>query len=119
MVSFENGPAAGKVLTLRRAPLFLRVTQAATGVFDALDLVHDQPAAAEAIFVYRRLGAAGSVHLDGRNAKTGRRFGEWFAIADYRFSVRQPEDGVLRDTTLWQAWCADERAREQQEEAKA
>lgn len=37
MVRFLDGPAAGLVLWLRRAPLYLRVTLDARAHFDALD----------------------------------------------------------------------------------
>lgn len=54
MTRFEDGPAAGVNLSLRRAPMFLRVVQNnQTGEWDALDQLDDTPEKNETIFVYK------------------------------------------------------------------
>jgi len=100
---FLNGPLGGGALMLRRAPLFLRVTRDAKGKFDALDQLTDTPDPAEAIFVYRRKGKAGSLHIDYT-----RRRSAWFAIAEYELLPEQPVEEVMRSTEKWRAWCVEQ-----------
>ncbi len=104
MTRFENGPAAGQVLQLRRSPLYLRVTEYA-GKIDALDLLADVPDARETIIAYRKVSDGGTVHVDSRDARTGRRIGQWFSCATYALALEQPDDATLRDTARWQAWA--------------
>lgn len=110
MTNFTNGPAAGVTLSLRRAPLFLRVVRDEAGKWDALDLVSDIVAPGEAVYAYRRTRHDGTVHVDGRD-KNGRRYGEWFQLAEYALVEPQPPEAVLRDTRNWQGWATAEHAR--------
>src|SRR5437660_1219073 len=105
MTRFDDGPAAGQTLMLRRAPPFLRVVQTPAGQWDALDELHDTPAPDEVVVAYKRVGPAGSVHIDGIDPKTRRRFGRWFAIARYVVCDPQPAEAVLRSTAEWRVWC--------------
>lgn len=105
MIRFEDGPAGGQVLQLRRAPLYLRVTHDPDGKWDALDQLDDQPAAGETITVYRRVGEAGVVHIDYTERATRRRRGAWFSCADYRVVANQPADAVARDTVRCRERC--------------
>lgn len=96
------------VLSLRRAPLFLRVVRSDAGQFDALDQLADAATANEVLFVYRRKGQAGACHIDYTDTKTRRRCGKWFTVAEYELHVEQPADSVLRDTARWRAWCLEQ-----------
>lgn len=89
MTTFQDGPAQGKTLMLRRCPFFLRVVTK-RGEIDALDQIGDTPSPAESIHVYlRQPGAAmNAIHLN-----TGRKpGGGWFARADYKLSPVQPPE---------------------------
>jgi hypothetical protein len=105
MTGFEDGPAAGQVLDLRRAPLFLRVAVSGTGTVDALDQIDDRPEASEVLWAYRRLGPAGRVRIDGRDPRTGRRTSASLALAKYRLVADQPDQETMRATTTWRAWA--------------
>lgn len=113
MTSFEAGPAAGVVLELRRAPLYLRVVFRSDllgpAEFDALDLLGDEPRADESIAVYRRKAPAGRLHLDYSD-KQGRRRGRWMTLAEYVYLEQQPDHATMRDTTNWRAWCIERHA---------
>ena len=112
MTRFLDGPAAGAQLLLRRAPLFLRVTQNPRGRFDALDQVADDPQADETISVYQRVTAPTSFHVDGYRRKEGR-IAEWFQGADYRAVAPTPDERILRNRELWQLWCRQRKAQEE------
>jgi len=105
MSNCTDGPARGQTFTIARAPYFLRVVQNAAGTWDALDLIDDAPKSDEQIHVYRRTTEPMVAHVDGRDPKTGRRYGRWMAIADYRLHPVQPDDDTARDNQAWQAWC--------------
>lgn len=107
MVKFLDGPAKGLTLQLRRAPLYLRVTEA--DGWDALDQLDDVPLGDETLTAYRRVGTAGTLHVDGRDKK-GRRWGAWYALAEYRVAEPQPSDAVMRETAAWRKWCAAQAA---------
>jgi hypothetical protein len=102
VITFKGGPAAGQVLALRRAPLFLRVTHAREA-FDALDQLDDTPAEGEQLYAYRRVGEAGSVHLcvRGKNRGASGRY----AVAAYEAVEPQPDDATMRSTGAWRDWC--------------
>lgn len=104
MTSFDNGPAKGQRLMLKRAPLFLRVVEAG-GKFDALDQLADEPEAGERLFAYRRVGEVGMCHIHRKGG------GGWFTIANYALVAQQPDDATMRDTTAWRAWCHQEGSR--------
>jgi hypothetical protein len=97
VVTFLDGPAAGVVLMLRRAPLYLRaVRDSQDGEWDALDRLGDEATSVERVTVYRRVGKARGCHI---------RPGGRFAMADYRVLTEQPPAEVTRSTNLWRAWC--------------
>jgi hypothetical protein len=104
---FEDGPAQNTALSLRRAPYYLRVVMK-DGKFDALDQLEDTPAADEQITVYFLKSNDGFVHVDGRDPKTGKRFGRTETMATYKLCPVQPDDATVRSTMLWQAWCQEQ-----------
>lgn len=114
MTRFTSGPAAGAILNLVRAPLFLRVVGSG-GKWDALDQPADAPREGEAVHAYRRLSKDGTVHLDYTEKGTGRRRGVTLAMATYGHLAEQPADAVLRDNGLWRAWCLAAHAAEKGE----
>lgn len=109
MVKFLNGPAAGQVLMLKRAPDLLRVTCARyqdaqkAPKFDALDQLGDEPRPEETLYAYRRTEAACTVHVRlGGKAKHASGF---YAHANYELCTMQPTDEQMRDTEQWRTWC--------------
>lgn len=109
MTKFIGGIADGKVLSLGRAPRFLRVTRdEKTGKIDALDQRDDEPFDEEAIFVYQCKSTCGGAFVDGRNPKTGKRVGGYQVIATYEIYAEQPVDKVARDNGAWQQWCEEQ-----------
>lgn len=105
MTIFNGGPANGKVLNLKRSPLYLRVTQAGDR-FDALDQLSDEPRQGETVFAYHRSCEPGMMHI---NAKGGA--GGFFSFATYGYIAEQPSLAELMDTTLWREWCRHMEAR--------
>lgn len=103
MTKFEDGPAAGVVLALRRAAYLLRVVQGADGKWDALDQPGDVPAADEKVFVYGLVSNDGGAFIDGRG-KDGKRFGFYAVSATYRLFPTQPDDATARDADAWLEW---------------
>lgn len=102
MTKFTDGPAAGVVLGLRRAPKFLRVVVnrfAEKPEFDALDQLTDRPEPNEVVYAYRQVKYEGHVHVCRRPSGSG-----YFAIAEYVYIPEQPPADVLRNTAKWQAW---------------
>ncbi len=100
MVKFIDGPLDGVSLCLRRAPLFIRATVGNGCVFDALDQHSDEPGDDEQLYAYRRIGDAGSVHVNGgRRSVNG-----WYALATYRIVPEQPSDITMRNAKEWQRW---------------
>lgn len=110
MITFKDGPARGVTLTLKRAPLYLRVTHnpRSSGVivckkyggreWDALDQIDDKPMSHEALYVYKRITPPTKFHM-----RAGRSSG-WYMMADYRLHSIQPDDAVMRDNQQWQDW---------------
>jgi len=110
VIEFLDGPAVvADDLALFDAPEWLRVVQATDGTWDALDAPDDTPRASERIHVYRREGAAGRMFMD-YTTKGGRRRGESWSRASYRWCLHQPPDAVARDADAWAAWCASDGA---------
>ena len=105
MIKFLDGPAKGVALQLQRAPIMLRVVQSPDGKWDALDQLKDVAADGEKIFVYRMEGTAGGAFVDGRDPKTGRRFGGYCVVATYRYLAEQPRDEEVRENYAWDQWC--------------
>lgn len=102
MITFEDGPAAGAVLDLRRAPVFLRVViDRATNEVDALDQLDDLPALGEDVHVYRRIGKAETYHIKcARRSESGFR-----SRAKYQLHDEQPADHVGRSRKSWEDWA--------------
>lgn len=104
MIRFLDGPAAGRSLMLRRAPLYLRaVWDAVNQKWDALDQLTDLPAPGEMIVVYRRTGEPSAAFIDW--TEKGRRRGGCFAVAEYALVSDQPDDATTRLTKSWRKWC--------------
>lgn len=105
MIHLHDGPLAGKSLLLRRAPVFLRVTQAGENV-DGLDQLDDAPRAEESIHVYRRRGSAGVCHIHRRGGGSG-----FYAAGNYFHHHTQPDDATARDADAWRDWCLEQATR--------
>jgi len=105
MTKFQDGPANGVVLLLRRSPLFLRVVHAeGSEAWDALDRTEDILKRNESVYVYKRIGQACRVHLNlGRKGGSG-----YYALVDYAWAEPQPDEGTMRDTEAWRAWAPAE-----------
>ncbi|RJP48772.1 MAG: hypothetical protein C4586_08655 [Anaerolineaceae bacterium] len=100
MTHFEDGPAKGETLMLKRSPIFLRVVEV-NGQWDALDQLDDEPAPHEKIYAYERIGEPGMVHINaGRKGNSG-----WYPMAAYRFITDQPTDSAMLDSEAWRQWC--------------
>lgn len=100
MTTFEDGPARGQHLGLRRAPFVIRVTEK-DGAFDALDQADDEPFPGEKLFAYVQVGYPTVCHM--RIAKPGR--SGFYAIATYRLIDPQPVDAEMRENEAWTKWC--------------
>jgi len=102
---FVDGPAKGRTMLLNRAPLMLRVVQAACGCVNALDKLDDKPQDDELVFLYIMVGPVGDwvfVSFSGRN---GQCRGGQFRSATYRLLPGQPEPRHLREREAWNEWC--------------
>lgn len=106
MIKFVDGPAAGSHLTLRRVPQFLRVVIDQAGGIDALDQLDDTVRDGETVHVYHRVDEVSEVILCSRGPSRCRRE-TW---AEYRLYTQQPDQAVLRDNEVWQAWAMAENA---------
>lgn len=102
MAEFTDGPAAGASLSLRRAPIFLRVVIDPRGKVDALDQLNDEPHADEKVHVYRkREGSGGHVCV---------RPGGCFEMGEYRHLPDAPGED-LRENAKWREWAEREGSR--------
>lgn len=97
MIKALDGPAAGTVLSLRRAPVFLRLVRDRAGTWDALDQLEDEPAGDEEIFAYRI--------VDGTWGVAFVRPGGRYELGEYRYVGEQPSQFELRDTDAWRDWA--------------
>jgi hypothetical protein len=102
MTAFIDGPAKGQHLSLRRAPVFLRVVKEdlQSGKWDALDQLSDEPSAGEKLFAYVVSGEVGWCHLNRGRGGSG-----FYPIASYKFIEPQPSDAEMRTTAAWHSWC--------------
>jgi hypothetical protein len=98
MVTFQDGPAIGQKLMLRRAPKYLRVVEE-NGKFDALDQPSDTPRETETLYAYQLVGEPGMMHLNGGKGRHG-----FFAIANYQLVKKQPTDEQMRNLKAWLVW---------------
>lgn len=109
--NFIDGPAAGTVLSLQRAPLMLRVVVDKDGKVDALDQLADSPKPNESVHCYIMAGPPGATgFIDGRDPKTGRRWGHPFASATYRLHDAPPADSIMRNNQQWAQWVNENAA---------
>ena len=99
MTRFLDGPAAGVVLSLQQAPLYLRVVRNAQGTWDALDKLEDSPAAGEECYAYRRTSIERYVHVDYVDG--GKRRALLLTDATYSYLFIQ---GSMLDFSSWRAW---------------
>lgn len=95
MTTFLDGPAERQGLSLKRAPRFLRVVQAAEG-WDALDQLDDTAAPHEKLFAYE---------IAGPPMRCFVRPGGLRMIANYSLVKEQPTDSQMRDNSSWRDWC--------------
>lgn len=100
MTTFQDGPAKGQRLMLRRAAHYLRVVESG-GKFDALDQPDDQPEAGERLFAYEIVGEPSMCHIRASGGRGGS-----YPIATYRLVADQPADADMRTTQAWHSWCA-------------
>lgn len=104
MTKFQDGPAKGKTLMLKRSPIFLRVVTVRDSV-DALDQPDDRPRKGEVCFAYILTGKPGSCHIKAAKGRSG-----FYPIAEYRLAPSQPNQRVMHDDGLWSVWCEANRA---------
>lgn len=93
MTTFQDGPAKGQTFMLRRAPVFLRVTEA-VGKFDALDQPDDTPEPHETLHCYVLAEKPRSVHLCVRGKNRGA--GGFYPMATYKLVENPPTDASMR-----------------------
>lgn len=104
MIDFNNGPAAGVQLELRRSPFFLRVVRSKTGAWDALDQPDDAPKPGEAIYVY----VLDKKPFGGFVRSSRKELGGRFMHATYTWHRLPADDAALRDNAKWRRWCEEE-----------
>lgn len=100
MTKFLDGPAKGKTLMLKRAPVFLRVTNIGDR-WDALDQLNDSPLPEEVVHAYRAASEVGAVHVNRGGGKGG-----FYTVADYELCPSQPSQDQMRNLGQWADWCA-------------
>lgn len=101
MTTFDDGPAAGKTLLLRRAPLFLRVVvNSMTGEIDALDQPGDEPRPGEVLHAYVLTARPHWAHI---RASKGR--GGAYTGGPYKLVEPQPSAKQMATTLAWSLWC--------------
>ena len=105
MTRFEDGPAAGQTLMLKRVARFLRVTaviapeSGKVSKWDALDQLGDSPRPDETLYAYEVFGEIGMAFVDGKNVHG------CYPIANYRFVKEQPTQAIMMSTQGWHEWC--------------
>jgi len=103
MTGFNDGPAAGQRLMLKRAPYLLRVTEEG-GKFDALNELSDEPRPGEKLYAYKMdLSDGGPSFCHIRASKPAA--SGFYVIARYKLIEPQPPDEVMRDNAKWGHWC--------------
>lgn len=102
MTSFEDGPAHGAKLMLRRSPYFLRVTYDGKD-YDALDQLEDKPKPEETIYLYRITAIPSWCHIRASKAAGG-----MYSMANYAYVSPQPSDFILRDNEAWRTWVSEQ-----------
>ena len=111
MMKCLDGPAAGQVLMIRRAPLFLRVVRnplvrkanKEDREWDCLNELQDQPKPHEELHVYVLKEKPGWCHIRmSRRSASG-----FYSWGEYVPLQEQPDDATMRSTELWRKWCTD------------
>lgn len=105
MIKFLDGPAAGKTIWLRRAPIYLRVVIDGETV-DALDQLDDTPKASETIHAYRVIGKPSWIHLCVRGKD--RSGGGYWGAGEYEVCDPQPDEATMRDNERWREWATEQ-----------
>ena len=101
MTTFKDGPAKGQNLSLKRAPVFLRVTyDVTTRKWDALDQLEDNAKVSEQVFAYVMTGPPGSIHIHATGGRGG-----FYPVAEYQLCPQQPTHFQLRSNTAWGEWA--------------
>lgn len=95
MTRFDDGPAKGKILMLKRAPYFLRAVLSPEGKWDALDQLDDQPEAGEKLFAYEIMEPPGWCFI---------RPGGRYPVARYKLVEPQPIEDQMMDEKAWAEW---------------
>lgn len=103
MTTFQDGPAKGQTLMLRITPFLLRVTES-NGKWDALNEKGDEALPQEKLHCYILDDYRGAAHIN-----MGRGRGGFYPIVTYRLFSPQPGDDVMRNNTVWDAWCEQHR----------
>lgn len=98
MTHFLDGPAIYQTMRIRRAPVFLRITEK-NGQFDALDQFGDEAQPGETLHCYVLAERPGSIHIQARGNAGG-----FYPLAKYRLSEEQPSQEQMRDQAQWEAW---------------
>lgn len=105
MTNFLDGPAEGHALMLKRRPIALRVVVSSGGEVDALDQPEDRPEDNEVCHLYILAKEGAAAFIDGRDPKTGKRWGGRYMGGDYRLFPDQPEQDVMRRRCDFVEWC--------------
>lgn len=105
MIMFLDGPAKGTILSLERAPVFLRVCiedeMGPARKVDALDQRDDAPRDGERLYAYvlAKIPNVAFMRPGGRKI-----------LADYQLCPEQPEPGQMLDRERWEFWCGAQAA---------
>lgn len=99
MTTFQDGPAHGVILRLRRAPYFLRVTYDGAK-YDALDQLEDVARPEETLHLYRITAKPNWCHIRASKPEAS----GMFSMANYAYVSPQPDDAILRDNEAWLKW---------------
>jgi hypothetical protein len=100
MTTFEDGPAKGQRLMLKRVAVFLRVVFDATSdKWDALDQLDDVPMNNEKVYAYTLVSCHGMCHINSRRGSG------FYPISHYRLVAEQPPEIVMRHLNTWAQWA--------------
>ena len=116
MIRFIDGPAAGQILALRRAPIMLRVVgcvRSSKQCWDALDQLGDTAQRDEQVYLYRLTARPTWYHIRAARGKSG-----FYWRGDYEFLQDQPSNEVLRDNASYDSWLIENKPRLMPEWAK-
>lgn len=97
MLELVDGPCKGAYMC-KRAPDYLRAVIDANGDIDCLDQIEDTPKSTESVYVYKRIGLAGTIHIHATKGSG------WYAMGTYNF-LHDVDGEKLRDNQAWQIWA--------------